>query len=139
MHDVALVLRRQEEVLLDEPLRHHELDRVLALAVGRRVATALAAVAAGARLGSRCRVGEIFTNGGTLPDDCPSCVPTPSIEELVNLGIVAASVVALNPTASTPAASSAAAVGASAGATGARGLGEETDGAEAMLALMRGA
>ena len=95
--------------------------------------------AAGARLGSRCRVGEIFTNGGTLPDDCPSCVPTPSIEELVNLGIVAASVVALNPTASTPAASSAAAVGASAGATGARGLGEETDGAEAMLALMCGA
>merc|ERR1712185_592772 len=45
----------EEEVLLDEPLRHHELGSALALAlaVGPRVATALAAVAAGARLARR--------------------------------------------------------------------------------------
>ena len=72
MHDVALVLRRQEEVLLDEPLRHHELGSALALAlaVGRRVATALAAVAAGARLARRC-LASPATGSPVVPTAAP--------------------------------------------------------------------
>ena len=70
VHAVALCF--EEEVLLDEPLRHHELGSALALAlaVGRRVATALAAVAAGARLARRC-LASPATGSPVVPTAAP--------------------------------------------------------------------
>ena len=68
----AVALCFEEEVLLDEPLRHHELGSALALAlaVGRRVATALAAVAAGARLARRC-LASPATGSPVVPTAAP--------------------------------------------------------------------
>ena len=70
VHAVALCF--EEEVLLDEPLRHHELGSALALAlaVGPRVATALAAVAAGARLARRC-LASPATGSPVVPTAAP--------------------------------------------------------------------